>query len=70
MTLEDLEKEHDEFVRQVGAMLVAQQEYFDGKRRGYNEPHKLQRCKRMEAAVAKYVISYNQKKESKQQSLF
>ncbi len=70
MTQQELETEYDSFIRLVAKMLAAQQEYFDGKKRGYTEPHKLQKCKTLESQVAKKIKEYNTIKDSKQQSLF
>jgi len=55
MDLETLQKKHDHFVSRVAAMLIAQGEYFDAKRRHYDGQPQLAKAKSLEAEVKKLV---------------
>lgn len=51
MTTEELHLKYDHLVSITATMLRKQREYFDGKKRGYTEPHKLRASMEAENVV-------------------
>lgn len=70
MLYDELLKKHDHLVSRVTAMLTAQQDYFDGAKRGYKEPAKLTKAKALENEVIKLIKQENIDKSARQTALF
>jgi hypothetical protein len=51
-------------------MRLAQIDYFDGRKRGYTEPNKLQKSKSLEQEVDRYIKNHNEAKAKQQGELF
>lgn len=72
MTLQELQEKHDHFVSRVAAMLTAQHNYFESKKRHRDDQTLLKTSISLEAEVKKLVKAEYAEREArvKPQTLF